>query len=211
MKVRQRMDGLPGAVKVVVVGGLVVALIGSGTAIAFAGAPTDVAGTPAIADSALPALPVLPAVGPDGQPLDPADMPASGDGGRYLTATIDENGNVTTSEGTEPPPIPEGAIGPMSSSAGPIGAGQGEGDGAGARAAVMKLVEVGAGETVTESFTAPDMAPNFGEVQSATEGLDVASAVTGAGTADDPQVITLTITNTTDAAISGPVGVSFVQ
>ena len=204
MPVKQRMGRLPGAVKVMMVGGLVVALIGSGTAVAIAGAPSEVGGTPSVSTLGLPA------VGPDGQPLDPAHLPASGEGGRYLTATIDENGNVTTSEGTEPPALPDGAGGPMSSSARPTGL-VGGGQGAGARAAVMKLVEVGAGETVTESFTAPDMAPKFGEVQSPTDGLEVTSAVTGAGTAEDPQVITLTIRNTSDAAISGPVGVTFEQ
>jgi len=147
------------------------------------------------------------AVGPDGQPLDPADLPAPGEGPHYLTATIDENGTVTTSEGTEPPPVPEGADNPKSSSTGQIG----EGAGAGVQAATMKLVEVNAGESITESYTAPAMAPKLGEVRSAVDGLEVTSAVTGAGTAEDPQVITLTITNTTDTAISGPIGVSFVQ
>jgi hypothetical protein len=201
MNVKQRVGRLPGAVRAVLVGGLVVSLIGSGTAVAFAGTPSEVGGTPAMSTFALAA------VGPDGEPLDPADLPAPGDGPQYLTATMDENGNVTTSEGTEPPPVPEGAAGPMSSSAGLIG----EGEGAGAQAGVMKLVEVGAGETITESFTAPDMAPKLDEVKSAPDGLEITSAVTGAGSAEDPQVVTLTITNTTDAAISGPIGVSFVQ
>jgi len=208
MSVKQRVGRLPGAVRVVLVGGLVVTLIGSGTAVAFAGSPGEVGGTPSMSSFAGSA------VGPDGQPLDPADLPAPGAGPHYLTTTIDENGNVTTTEGTEPGPIPEGAAALPEGAAGPVssvtGLG-GEGAGTGARAAVLKLVEVGAGETVTESFTAPEMAPKFGEVQSVIDGLEVSSAVTGAGTAEDPQVITLTISNTTDAAISGPVGVSFVQ
>ncbi|MET0865914.1 MAG: hypothetical protein ABWZ98_16405 [Nakamurella sp.] len=196
MKMHHRAGRLPGAVRATIVVGTAIALIGSGTAVAFADT-NQTAGTPTISTLALPA------VGPDGQPIDPADVPTPGEGPRYLTSTIDEDGNVTTSDGTGPLPVPDGAI-----ASGTVAVG---GPIAGAQAALMKFVEVGAGASITESFTAPQQAPKLGEVQPAPDGLEVSSVVTGAGTAEDPQVITLTITNTTDGAVSGPVGVSFVQ
>jgi hypothetical protein len=200
MNVKHRIGAMPGAVRMAVVGGIALALIGSGTAVAFAGTPNETGGTPAMSTT------VLPALGADGQLIDPTDLPEPGEGPTWQTATIDENGNVSTAEGTGTPPPPGRDGSPMAPATGVLGEPI-----SGAKAALMKLIEVGSGETVTETFTAPEQAPKLGDVQPAPAGLDVTSAVTGAGTADDPQVITLTITNTTDGAVSGPVGVSFVQ